>query len=75
MISQDLFLVFGIIITGFSVPSIMGAIADRRAPRASAIAILIGGSLILIALSQKPGGYTLEEVPQAFIRVVAFFTR
>ncbi|KMW60592.1 hypothetical protein AIOL_000756 [Candidatus Rhodobacter oscarellae] len=75
MISHDLFLVFGIIIAGFAIPSMMGAFADRRPPRASAIAILVGGSMILIALSQKPGGYTLNDVPEAFIRVVAHFTR
>jgi len=75
MVTQDLFLVFGIIIVGFSLPSIMGALADRRAPRAASIAILVGGGLILLALSQKPGGYTLKDVPEAFVRVVAYFTR
>jgi len=75
LISQDLFLVFGIIIVIFSIPSILGAIADRRAPRASSIAILVGGSMILLALSQKPGGYTFPEIPEAFINVVAYFIR
>ena len=75
MLTQDLFLVIGIIITGFAIPSILGAMADRRTPRTAAIAVLIGGSLILLAISQKPGGYTLEDVPQAFIRVVANYFR
>ena len=75
MITQDLLLVIGIIVAGFSVPSILGAMAERRSPRTAAIAILIGGSLILLAISQKPGGYTLEDVPAAFVRVVAYYTR
>lgn len=75
MLAQDLFLVFGILIVGLSIPAIMGALADRRTPRAAAIAVLVGGSLILLAISQKPGGYTLEQVPEAFVRVVAHFTR
>ncbi|MCP3970261.1 MAG: hypothetical protein GY717_08090 [Rhodobacteraceae bacterium] len=68
-------MVVGIILVGLSVPSILGAIADRRSPRVAAITILVGGTLILLALSQKPGGYTLQEVPEAFVRVVAHYFR
>ena len=75
MLAQDLFLVVGILVAGLAIPSMLGALADRRSPRAAAIAIMVGGALILLALSQKPGGYTLREVPEAFVRVVAFFAR
>lgn len=75
MISFDLYLVFGIIIAGFSVPSIIGAFADRRAPRVAAITVLIGGGMILYALTQRPVDYTWQEIPEAFIRVVAYFFR
>lgn len=75
MLQSDLFLVLGIIIAGLALPAIFGALADRRAPRTPAIMVMIGGGLIAIALSQKPGGYTLEEVPHAFVRVVAHYTR
>jgi hypothetical protein len=75
MLTQDLFLVIGILLAGLAVPSMLGALADRRSPRVAAIAIMVGGALILLALSQKPGGYTLREVPEAFVRVVAYFYR
>ena len=75
MLTQDLLLVAGIILLGFSIPSILGAIAERRSPRIAAIAILIGGTLVLLAFSQRPGGYSLEDIPQAFIRVVAHYFR
>mgnify|MGYP006001089679 CR=1 FL=1 len=75
MLTQDLLLVIGIVVVALSIPSIMGALAERRSPRTAAVAVLVGGSLILLAISQKPGGYTLEEVPQAFVRVVAYFIR
>ena len=65
----------GIILAGFSVPSMLGALAERRSPRVAAITIVIGGALIVLAISQKPGGYALREVPEAFIRVVAYFIR
>ncbi len=73
--TQDIYLVIGILVVGFSIPSMFGALADRRSPRAATILIVIGGSLILLALSQKPGGYDLEDIPRAFIRVLAYFFR
>ena len=69
--TTDLALVLGIVIAAFSIPSILSAFSDRRAPRASAITILIAGALVLYAIQTKPGGYTLEDVPNAFIRVTA----
>ncbi len=73
--TQDIYIVIGILLAGFSIPSMFGALADRRSPRVAAIAIMIGGSLILLALSQKPGGYTFDDIPRAFIRVIAYYFR
>ena len=75
MLTQDLLLVIGLIIAAFAIPSILGAIADRRSPRTAAIAVMVGGGLIALAYSQKPGGYTIEEIPEAFVRVVAHYIR
>ncbi len=69
----DTFLVLGIIVAGFSIPSILSAISDGRAPRASALTILIAGGLILYAIQSHPGGYALQEVPDVFVRVLARF--
>ncbi|WP_147110354.1 hypothetical protein [Tateyamaria sp. syn59] len=71
--SPDFYLVLGILIAAFSIPSILSAISDRRAPRASAITVLIAGGLIVLALQTKPGGYTLNEIPDVFVRVIASF--
>lgn len=68
--SADYALVFGIILGGFSLIGILSAISDRRGPRASALTILIAGGLILYALQTQPGGYSLQDVPSAFVRVV-----
>ncbi|MEM9552510.1 MAG: hypothetical protein AAGA05_15120 [Pseudomonadota bacterium] len=67
----DLALVLGIVIAGFSLPSILSALGDGRTPRASAVTVLIAGGLILYAVQQKPGGYAWSDVPNAFIRVAA----
>lgn len=67
----DTFLVLGLVIAGFSIPSILSAISDGRAPRASAITILIAGGLILYAIQSQPGGYSIQQIPDVFVRVVA----
>lgn len=75
MLQQDLYLVIGLVIVGFAIPSILGAMADRRSPRVASILILIGGTLVVLALSQRPGGYSWAEIPEAFVRVVAHYVR
>lgn len=65
----DLALVLGIIICGFSVPAIVSAFSDARVPRAAALMILIGGALLAWALTGKPGGYTLDQIPEVFVKV------
>lgn len=68
---SDTALVIGLLVAGFSAPSIVSAISDGRAPRTAMVALVVGGGLVLFALSQKPGGYRIEDVPRAFIRVIA----
>ncbi|RME18377.1 MAG: hypothetical protein D6801_01475 [Alphaproteobacteria bacterium] len=71
----DIYLVIGLIILGFTIPAIVSAYADRRAPRGAAIMLLIGGGLVALALAQKPGGYTFDDIPHAFVRVVSYIIR
>lgn len=67
----DLMLVFGLVIGGFSIPSMMGALADGRVPRAASIAVLVGGGLVALAVNDKPSGYALADIPDVFVSVVA----
>lgn len=69
----DLALSLGIVVAAFSVPSILSALSDRRAPRASALTVLIGGALILFAVTSKPGGYSMGEIPDVFVRSLSGF--
>lgn len=69
----DLALTLGVVITAFSVPGILSALSDRRAPRASSLTILIGGALILFAITTQPGGYQLKDVPDVFMRTLGQF--
>ncbi|WP_299286306.1 hypothetical protein [uncultured Tateyamaria sp.] len=69
--TPDMYLVLGIVLAGLSIPSVLSALSDRRAPRASAITVLIAGGLILLAIQTQPGGYRLENIPDVFVRVIA----
>lgn len=66
----DLMLVIGLVLGVFCIPSIMGALADGRVPRAAAITAMVAGGLIVLAVQDKPGGYKIEEVPNVFVTVV-----
>jgi hypothetical protein len=71
----DLVFVIGLVVLVLAVPSIFGAIADGRAPRAAAIMILIGGGLLATAVHQKPGAYSLAGIPATFVTVVGRLVR
>jgi len=72
-VNTDLYLVIGLVLCALSIPSIMSAFADGRAPRVAAIVLLVGGVLTVVALSNKRGGYAIVDIPAAFVRVIATF--
>ncbi|MDU8927799.1 hypothetical protein RXV86_10430 [Alisedimentitalea sp. MJ-SS2] len=67
----DLALVIGLVIGVFAIPAMVSAMSERRAPRIAAIAVIVGGGLVAWAATQKPGGYTISEIPDVIVRVVA----
>lgn len=67
----DLILSIGLFLGFLAIPAIVGAWADGRPPRVAALVVVIAGGMIVFALTQKPGGYTLEEIPGVFISVVS----
>ncbi len=72
---SDLFLVIGLIISGLAIPSIVGALVDSRVPRVAAIMIMIGSGMIAIAVIQKPSGYSVQDIPHVFSRVIGKYLR
>lgn len=69
----DIYLVIGLIVLVFTIPSIVSSFSEGRAPRIAAIMLLIGGGMVGYALTQKGGGYTIEDIPRAFVRVVGHY--
>lgn len=69
----DLALILGLIIGGFTFPSIVSSITGGRAPRIAMIMILLAGSLVLYALLAHPGGYRIDQLPDVFFGVIGRF--
>jgi len=69
--SNDQILVISIILCALSVPSLLAAYSENRAPRAGAIMVLVGGMLLVFALMRKPTGYSFDEIPHVFVSVIA----
>ncbi len=69
--NPDLAMLIGIVLGVFTVPSIMSAISDGRAPRVAAFTMIAAGVLILWAVTNKPGGYSFSELPDVLMRVIA----
>mgnify|MGYP001792264313 CR=1 FL=1 len=67
----DLFFTIGVILGVFSIPSIMSAFSEGRAPRVAAFTVIAAGVMVVWAAQQKPGGYKFREIPDIFVRVVA----
>jgi hypothetical protein len=68
--STDTYLVVGIILAVLAIPSFLNAWSSDRSPRVPAIMTLIAGTLLVLAVRGKPGGYRLTEVPDVFFRVI-----
>jgi predicted membrane channel-forming protein YqfA (hemolysin III family) len=67
---SDLILVTGVVIGVFAVPAIISAISDRRTPRVAALVLIAAGCMVVWAIQSKSAGYSITDVPNAFVRVV-----
>ena len=67
----DLYFVIGVVLLVLAFPSLVGAFAQGRPPRAAAILVMVGGGLLALAVHQKPNAYSFGTAPQVVVRVVA----
>lgn len=70
----DLIFVVGFFVIVLSIPAIVSAFLDGRAPRAPALIILIGALMIGYAVRERPMAYSLETVPDVILRVFVHLT-
>lgn len=67
----DLILVLGLLLATLSIPSMMSAISESRAPRGAVLALALGGLMIALAVLAHPGGYRVADIPDVFFGVMA----
>lgn len=65
----DLMLVTGIILGVLSIPAMLNAYADGRAPRLASVVVLIAGVLIFLAINGHRPGYVPSDLPDVFTKV------
>jgi formate-dependent nitrite reductase membrane component NrfD len=72
----DLVLVIGIIVLALSLPALLSAFSESRPPRTAAIMLMIGGVLVVVALSRHGiDSYSFADIPNVFARVIARYLR
>ncbi len=71
--NPDLMLTVGIVLLVLSMPSLLSAWVESRAPRMGAIMVIAALGLIIGALLTNPGGYAFNKVPGVMIKVVGGF--
>ena len=66
----DTALVVGLVVGIFSVPAAVSAIAEHRAPRIAAVALIVSGGLVAWAVTQNPSGYAIGDIPNVVVKVI-----
>jgi hypothetical protein len=70
-LDPDLVFVLGVGIFAMCFPLVVNAFSTSGGSlRPAALALLIGGSMIFVASSMNPGGYTLSELPDIIRRLL-----
>ena len=66
----DLIMVLGVCVFALAFHAMVGAFSRGAPPRAAMLAIFAGGVMMVYANSMRPGGYSVAEMPQVFIKVI-----
>jgi hypothetical protein len=66
----DFALVFGLFFGLLALPNIVGSFSRGEPPRLAAVLVITGGLLVAWAATQKPGGYSGDEIPSVIASVL-----
>lgn len=66
----DLIMVIGVVVLAMAFPTAVGAFSRGAPPRAAMLALFGGGCMIVYANASRPGGYSVAEMPDLFMRVL-----
>jgi hypothetical protein len=66
----DLFLTIGIVLGVLTLPALLSGWTEGRISRVGALMMLAACGLIVVALTQRPGGYAFGDIPGVMMAVV-----
>ena len=69
--TTDYVLTVGLLIGLFSIPAMLSAYADNRFPRAPMAAFILSAAIIVLMWVSNPMRYSLLEIPNVVVRVIA----
>jgi hypothetical protein len=72
-VTYDTFFVAGLFILVLAIPAILGAFRRGQTPRIPGLMLLIGGGLIVVAISAKPNAYSISTIPQVIDAVISHY--
>ena len=67
----DLLFAIGVVVGVFSIPAMVSAFSERRAPRVAMFAVVVSGLMIIFAIDENPGRYSVGKLPEILVKVVA----
>lgn len=67
---SDLIMCIGVLVIFLAFPTAVGAFSRGAPPRMAIVSLMAGGGMIVYANSSRPGGYSLEEMPNLFLKVL-----
>ena len=70
-LSRDSAIVISALFLALAVPSIVSAWVDRRVPQIGLMMLVVGGLLTFWTVNTYPQDYVWQDVPDAFIQVIA----
>lgn len=69
--TTDYVMTIGLVVGLFSIPAMLAAYAESRFPRAPMAAFILSAAVIMIGWTSNPSRYSLAELPNVVVRVIA----
>lgn len=69
--ATDYLITVGLIVGLFSIPVMLAAYADNRFPRNAMAAFILSAAVITVAFILNPARYSVADLPNVVIRVIA----
>lgn len=66
----DLIMCIGVLVLFLTFPTAVGAFSRGAPPRAAMLSLFVGGAMVVYANSSRPGGYSVEAMPELFLKVL-----